>query len=133
MNDTIRSLFPAANQYTYLNSAAVSPMPTTAIETINNQLADVATHGSAHYQDWIDTKGRARELIAEMLKVRSDPVAFLRNTSEGFASIANGLNWQAGDNIVSFSGEFPANFYPWRRIRDEFGVALRLCHDADGR
>jgi len=133
MNDAIRSLFPAANQYTYLNSAAVSPMPTTAIEAINMQLADVATHGSAHYQDWVDTKGRARELIAEMLKVRSEQVAFLRNTSDGIASIANGLTWRAGDNIVSFVGEFPANFYAWRRIRDEFGVQLRLCRETDGR
>ncbi len=133
MNEAIRSLFPAANQYTYLNSAAVSPMPITAIEAIDSQLADVAAHGSAHYQDWVDTKDRARGLIAEMLKVRSEQVAFLRNTSDGFASIANGLKWQPGDNIVSFAGEFPANFYAWRRIRDEFGVELRLCRETDGR
>ena len=133
MNDAIRTLFPAANQYTYLNSAAVSPMPTTAIEVINRQLTDVAMHGSAHYQDWVDTKNRARGMIAEMLKVRSDQVAFVRNTSDGFASIANGLPWKQGDNIVSFAGEFPANFYPWRRIRDEFGVELRLCREVDGR
>src|SRR5258706_3355895 len=133
MNDAIRSLFPAAQQYTYLNSAAVSPMPTTAIEAINIQLADVAAHGSAHYQDWVNTKDRARGLIAEMLKVRPDQIAFTRNTSDGFSSIANGLTWQPGDNIVSFAGEFPANFYPWRRIRDEFGVELRLCHEVDGR
>src|SRR5258706_1004696 len=133
MNDAIRSLFPAAQQYTYLNSAAVSPMPTTAIEAINLQLADVAAHGSAHYQDWVNTKDRARGLIAEMLKVRPDQVAFIRNTSDGFASIANGLRWQPGDNIVSFAGEFPANFYPWRRIRDECGVELRLCREVDVR
>src|SRR5580765_1669101 len=114
MNETIRSLFPAANQYTYLNSAAVSPIPTTAIEAINSQLADVAAHGSAHFQHWVDTKDRARCLIAEMLKVRSEQVAFLRNTSDGVASIANGLQWRFGDNIVSFVGEFPANFYAWR-------------------
>ncbi len=133
MNDAIRKLFPAAQQYTYLNSAAVSPIPTTAIEAIKWQLADVAAHGSIHFNDWVDTKGRARSLIAEMLKVRPEQVAFLRNTSDGFASIANGLTWQAGDNIVSFEREFPANFYAWRRLRDEFGVELRLCPERDGR
>ena len=133
MNDAIRSLFPAANNSTYLNSAAVSPIPTTAIEAINLQLNDVASHGSAHYQDWVDTKDRCRALIAEMLNVRADQVAFLRNTSDGFASIANGLRWQPGDNIVSCANEFPANFYPWRRIRDEFGVELRLAPEIGGR
>lgn len=133
MNEAIRSLFPAANHSTYLNSAAVSPLPTTAIEAINGQLTDVAAYGSAHFQDWVDTKDRARALVAEMFHVRSDQVAFLRNTSDGVASIANGLTWRSGDNIVSFAGEFPANFYAWRRIRDEFGVELRLCREINGR
>lgn len=133
MNETIRSLFPAANNYTYLNSAAVSPMPTMAIEAINRQITDVAGHGSLHYTDWIATKERARSLIAEMLHVRAEQIAFMRNTSDGFASIAGGLDWKNGDNIVSFANEFPANFYPWRRVRDEFGVELRLAPERDGR
>jgi selenocysteine lyase/cysteine desulfurase len=133
MNEYIRSQFAAANKYTYLNSAAVSPIPQIAIAAINEQLADVAAHGSSHYQNWIDTKGRARLLVAEMLHVRPEQIAFLRNTSDGFASIANGLSWSIGDNIVSFEREFPANFYAWRRIRDEFGVELRLCGERDGR
>ncbi len=133
MNPQIRSLFPALEKLTYLNSAAVSPIPTTAIEAVTSQLNDVALHGALHYQDWVDTKGRCRTLVAEMLHVRPDQVAFVRNTSDGVASIANGLAWQAGDNIVSFAGEFPANFYPWRRIRDAFGVELRLVEERDGR
>ncbi len=133
MNAEIRSLFPALDNYTYLNSAAVSPIPTTAIEAIKSQLLDVASHGSSHYTDWIATKNRARDLLGVMLHVRADQIAFTRNTSDGFATIANGLKWKAGDNIVSFVGEFPANFYPWRRIRDAFSVELRLCRETDGR
>ncbi len=133
MNEAIRSLFPAANKYTYLNSAAVSPIPTTAIEAINVQLNDVATNGSKNYQDWIDTKGRVRVQLASMLNVRDEQIAFTRNTSDGFATIAGGLPWKTGDNIVSFAGEFPSNFYPWRRVRDEYGVELRLAAEHGGR
>lgn len=133
MNPEIRSLFPALEQYAYLNSAAVSPLPTTAIDAIRSQLDDVSRHGSLHYPKWVATKDQCRALVAEMLHVRGDQVAFVRNTSDGFASIANGLKWAAGDNIVSFDGEFPANFYPWRRIRDAQGVELRLCGEIDGR
>jgi len=57
----------------------------------------------------------------------------MRNTSDGFASIANGFDWEQGHNIVSFQGEFPANFYPWRMVRDRYGVELRLCPERDGR
>ncbi|MDM7921939.1 MAG: aminotransferase class V-fold PLP-dependent enzyme [Pyrinomonadaceae bacterium] len=133
MNKNIRSLFPAATEYTYLNSAAVSPMPTTAVNAVISQLRDVSTHGSEHYLDWIATKNRARSLIAEMLHVASEDIAFMRNTSDGFAAVANGIKWEAGDNVVSFAGEFPSNFYPWRMVRDRFGVELRMVEERDGR
>ncbi len=133
MNEQIRSLFPATRKYAYLNSAAVSPMPTTAVEAVLSQLNDVAENGSINYLEWIATKNRARQLIAEMLGVRSEQIAFMRNTSDGFASVAGGLPWRKSDNIVSFECEFPANFYPWRRTRDELSVELRLCPERNGR
>ncbi len=124
---------PRSVRLTYLNSAAVSPLPTAAIEAITSQLNDVSTNGGLGYQGWIETKNRARTLLAGMLNVRPDQVAFMRNTSDGFATIANGLTWRQGDNIVSFANEFPANYYAWKRIRDEFGVELRLAPERDGR
>jgi len=133
MNENIRKLFPAAAKYTYLNSAAVSPLPTVAVEAVLSQLKDVSENGTVHYLDWIDTKNRARALVAELLNVRSEQIAFMRNTSDGFASVANGLRWKEGDNIVSFAHEFPANFYAWRSVRDRFGVELRLCPERAGR
>lgn len=133
MNNEIRQLFPALKRYTYLNSAAVSPIPVTAIEAVNTQLRDVSEHGSSHYPDWVATKNRARALVADMMNVSPDEVAFTRNTSDGFATVATGLDWQPEDNIVTFQKEFPANFYPWRSVRDRFGVDLRLCPERDGR
>jgi cysteine desulfurase / selenocysteine lyase len=41
--------------------------------------------------------------------------------------------WRAGDNVVTFSREFPSNIYPWLRIRDAFGVEVRMCEERDGR
>lgn len=133
MHKAIRSLFPAAEKYAYLNSAAVSPIPTTAIDAINWQLNDVASNGSINFNEWVATKNRCRSILGEMLNVRPEQVAFLRNTSDGFASIANGIPWKPGDNIVSFAREFPANFYAWRNIHDDRGVELRLCEERDGR
>jgi cysteine desulfurase / selenocysteine lyase len=131
LNDNIRKLFPALEKYTYLNSAAVSPLPTTAIEAVNAQLRDVAAHGSSHFPAWVETKNRTRRKIAGMLGVEAEQIAFMRNTSDGFASVGNGLEWKATDNIVSFEREFPANFYAWRRVRDKYGVELRLCPERD--
>ncbi|MBA3352203.1 MAG: aminotransferase class V-fold PLP-dependent enzyme [Blastocatellia bacterium] len=133
MDEHIRSLFPATKKYTYLNSAAVSPLPITAVDAVRSQLDDVALNGSRNYLDWVATKNRARSLIADMLGADANNVAFMRNTSDGLAAVASGLTWKDDDNIVSFAGEFPANFYPWRRVRDMFGVELRLAPEREGR
>jgi selenocysteine lyase/cysteine desulfurase len=133
MNEKIRSLFPATLKYTYLNSAAVSPMPKIAADAVYRQLTDVSENGSSHYAEWIAVKQNSRALIAEMFKVKAEQIAFMRNTSDGFATVANGMKWENGDNIVTFAKEFPANFYAWRRIRDSLGVELRLCPERDGR
>jgi selenocysteine lyase/cysteine desulfurase len=132
LNEKIRGLFPATKKHTYLNSAAVSPLPTVSIDAVIKQLNDVSENGSLNYSEWVDTKNRARKILAGMLNVRSEQVAFTRNTSDGFATVANGLTWNKGDNIVSFEREFPANFYPWRRVRDKFGAELRLSSEKDG-
>jgi cysteine desulfurase / selenocysteine lyase len=133
MNNEIRKLFPAAGKYTYLNSAAVSPMPISAVKAVTSQLKDVSENGSLNLDGWVKTKNRCRLLVAEMLKVKAENVAFLRNTSDGFSTVANGMDWAEGDNIVTFAAEFPSNFYPWRMIRDKFGVELRTCPERDGR
>jgi cysteine desulfurase/selenocysteine lyase len=133
VNEQIRALFPAAQKYVYLNSAAVSPMPTPTVEAVIKQLRDVSENGTVNMQQWLDTKKRCRQLVAEMLKVRPEQIAFMRNTSDGFSTVANGLDWAEGDNIVVFAKEFPSNFYPWRRIRDIFGVELRTVPEREGR
>ncbi|HEV7645624.1 MAG TPA: aminotransferase class V-fold PLP-dependent enzyme [Pyrinomonadaceae bacterium] len=132
MDQQIRALFPAAQNYTYLNSAAVAPMPVTAVKAIASQLEDVANSGSLNMARWHATKTRARELTASMLGVRAGQIAFMRNTSDGFCSVAAGMNWRAGDNIVTFAGEFPANYYPWRELRNNYGVEIRNCPERGG-
>jgi cysteine desulfurase/selenocysteine lyase len=68
-----------------------------------------------------------------MLGARPEQVAFMRNTSDGLSTVANGLRWQPGDNLVTFRNEFPSNIYPWLRLRDAFGVEVRMAEEREGR
>lgn len=133
MTPELRALFPITKRAVYLNHAAVSPPPTTTIQAVEAQLKDVHENGSTNFRDWLDVKERARELLAELLGAPPEQVAFVRNTSDALSTVANGLSWKAGDNIVTFSREFPSNIYPWLRIRDAFGVEVRMCEERNGR
>src|ERR1700754_1847746 len=112
MTPELRALFPITQRAIYLNHAAVSPLPTPTFEAIEAQLKDVLENGSLNFRNWLAVKEHTRELLAAMMGARPEQVAFMRNTSDGLSTIANGLKWQAGDNIVTFSREFPSNIYP---------------------
>ncbi|MBA2703695.1 MAG: aminotransferase class V-fold PLP-dependent enzyme [Blastocatellia bacterium] len=133
MNDALRALFPVTERVNYLNHAAVSPPPAATIAAIQSQLRDVSENGSVNFPSWIATKERTRTLLATMLGARPEQVAFMRNTSDGLSTVANGLRWQPGDNLVTFRNEFPSNIYPWLRLRDAFGVEVRMAQERDGR
>jgi selenocysteine lyase/cysteine desulfurase len=132
MNEYLRSLFSHTGRVVYLNHAAVSPPPVKTIEAVSAQIRDVAENGSLHYRQWMAIKERARKLAADMIGAQPAQVAFMRNTSDGLSTIANGLRWREGENIVTFRGEFPSNVYPWLRLREE-GVEVRFCEEQDGR
>jgi len=68
-----------------------------------------------------------------MIGARPDQIAFMRNTSDGLSTVANGLNWRAGDNLVTFRHEFPSNIYPWLRLREAYGIEVRMCEEREGR
>lgn len=133
MDKHIRAQFPAAQCSTYLNSAAIAPMPTGTVRAVAAQLVDVSHGGSRKLSEWLETKERVRGLIATMLGVKAHDIAFTRNTSDGLCAVAAGMSWERGDNIVTFAHEFPANYYPWRKLSDDHGVELRRCGERDGR
>ena len=133
MNDQLRALFPVTARFNYLNHAAVSAPPTPTLNAIQSYLADVSQNGSVNFKDWLATKERTRRLLAGLLGAQPEQVAFMRNTSDGLSTVANGLKWRVGDNLVTFRNEFPSNIYPWLRLRDAAGVEVRMCEERDGR
>jgi selenocysteine lyase/cysteine desulfurase len=133
MNSQLRALFPLTERVVYLNHAAVSPPPTPTIEAVAAQLRDVAENGSINYRRWVTVRERARGMVALMLNARPEQVAFMRNTSDALSTVARGLKWRAGENVVTFRAEFPSNIYPWLSLRDTYGVEVRLCEERGGR
>jgi cysteine desulfurase / selenocysteine lyase len=133
MNSELRELFPVTRNSIYLNHAAVSPPATPTIEAVTKQLADVNENGSVNFRDWLAVKESARSLAAAMIGARPEQIAFMRNTSDGLSTIANGLSWKPGDNLVTFRNEFPSNIYPWLRLKEARGVEIRMCSEVDGR
>jgi selenocysteine lyase/cysteine desulfurase len=64
----------------------------------------------------MDTYEALRVAAAQLMGAERGEIAIVKNTSEGIATVAMGIDWQPGDRIVAFKEEFPANYYPWLRL-----------------
>ena len=126
-----RELFPVTRRYVYLNHASVSPLSTPVHDAMVKMLDGVSQHADRKFEEWERTIMQARAAAARLVNAQPHEIAFLRNTSEAISVIANGIDWRAGDNIVSAAAEFPANIYPWGRLKAS-GVELRLQPEREG-
>jgi len=126
-----RAEFPVTERFTYLNHAAVAPLPRRTADAIREFAEDACLNGSAHYQAWMATCEAARTAAARLVNASSSEIAFIKNTSEGIATVALGFPWKAGDKIVAFEEEFPANYYIWKKLEQWKGVRVEWlsCFD----
>jgi selenocysteine lyase/cysteine desulfurase len=113
--------FPVRKRVVYLNHAAVSPLCRRAAEAMRWLAADAMENGSLHYGQWLETYEGLRAAAARLIGASRGEIALVKNTSEGIATVAMGVDWRPGDKMVAFREEFPANYYPWKRL-EETGV-----------
>jgi selenocysteine lyase/cysteine desulfurase len=118
-----RGQFPVTERYIYLNHAAVAPLSRRASAAMNQLSEDCLFHGANHYDQWMDAYERFRKAAAALIGCTPAEIAIAKNTSEGIATVALGIGWKPGDKVVAFEEEFPANFYPWKRLEAQ-GVRL---------
>ena len=115
--------FPVTQNLVYLNHAAVTPLVRCAAEAMEWLAKDSVSWGSLHYDKWLEAYEGLRVAAARLIGAHRDEIAIVKNTSEGIATVATGLDWRPGDRMVAFREEFPANFYPWKRLEDR-GVSV---------
>jgi cysteine desulfurase/selenocysteine lyase len=137
MDDLLRRLreeeFPITEHCVYLNHAGVGPMPRRSASRMRMLAEWVSCSGDRHWLERQQEAERVRGLAAQLLGARdAHEVAFIENTSSGLSLMAEGLDWQPGDNVVGADFEFPSNIYPWMNLASR-GVEFRRAPERDGR
>jgi cysteine desulfurase/selenocysteine lyase len=118
-----RDEFPVTESLIYLNHAAVAPLCKRAADAMKNLADDALRFGSLHYDQWLAAYEGLRQSSARLIGAGPREIAIVKNTSEGIATVAIGIDWKAGDRVVAFHEEFAANFLPWKKLEDD-GVRI---------
>ncbi len=125
-----REDFPVTQELVYLNHAAIAPLCRPAWEAMRDLNDDVRRFGSLHYASWLEAYAGMRAAAARLIGAEPSEIAQVKNTSEGLLTVALGLDWRPGDRVVGFAEEFPANYFPWKRLEKK-GVRLDLLSAGD--
>lgn len=124
--------FPIMKEWLFFNHAGVSPMSARAAAALSAYAAE-----SMEKAYLSGTRWKRIEVIrgdaARMIHAETDEIAFVKNTSEGLAFVANGLEWKAGDEVISAAIEYPANVYPWMDLERRRGIKLVMVPEREGR
>jgi cysteine desulfurase / selenocysteine lyase len=111
----IRALFPAAERYTYLNSAAAPPLSILAAREGKRYYDEMAEHGDVAWEGWLCQVEQIREKVASFINGDARSVAFTYSTSHGMNLIAGILD-HCGD-VLCPADEFPSCTLPWFQQR----------------
>jgi len=80
-----------------------------------------ASSDARQYDLELEHIAETRKAVARFTGAQLDEISFTGPTSSGLNAIANGLDWDAGDEVVCFLDDYPANVYPWLAL-ERFGV-----------
>ncbi len=125
-----RSAFPKLQPRSYLNHAAIAPVSVFVREAVERVLEDYERRGVAAVFDWVEQRGRLKAILAQLIGAEPAEIALSPSTTRGLMDIALCFPWQAGDRVLLFAGEFPANVTPWQQVAREKQLTTRM-HFAD--
>ena len=128
-----RNEFPVTETYIYMNHAGVAPLSRRVQSTMAGFIADATLNGAVNAEQWAETAEHCRRVAAELINASPTEIAFMKNTTQGILIAANGIDWRAGDNVVTTAVEFPANIYPWWSLKERYGVQTRMVPERAGR
>ena len=126
----IRQEMPATTSHIYLNTGTFGPLPACVIQAMQERLDSEWRNGrlgAAAFESMGAIYQEARTKVAQLLNAREDEIALTDNTGEGLNIISFGIDWHAGDEVITTNHEHISLLAPLYQLRDRFGIVIRFA------
>ena len=126
--DKIRSQIPSLDKSIYMNTGGSGPMPRSVIDVVRDTYETAGTQGP----DVPTVRGPIREQFEETRKtvarffgVTPEEIALLRSVSEGLSTVAYGMDWTPGDEVIVTDEEHPSGIMIWLSLAEQKGIKVK--------
>ena len=120
-----RRLLPAAEKYTYMNSAGCGPLPLPVLERMEAVFRRMALEGQVNVEihGWLkEMLEEIRAEVAAFINAKPGEIFFVRCIAEGLNTISRMYGWEPGDEILISDQENPASILPFFAVEPIFGT-----------
>ncbi len=118
----VRELYPLTRERTYFNTGGLGPASRPALDAaaaVTAKLQEKCEHGHEQFAG-------LRKTVADFLGADPAGIAFVRNATEGNATVAVGLQLQAGDEVIFDDHAHPGGSFVWYQQARLRGLTVKL-------
>ncbi len=127
-----RQDFPDFAPTVYLDCAYQGPFPRVAVARIQHAIELKCHPERLGPPEYFDLPERVRARLARLVGADPSEIALTNSATQGFGIVAGGLGFEAGDEVVIASSNFPSNLFSWLHLRRR-GVHVHVVKPSDGR
>ncbi len=130
---TIRKQFPLKEGQTYFNNGTMGPQPSYVLERVIEDMRYNAVHGAE-----TDYKGEGPQLlsgyfqyeelrtkIGALINADFKEISLTQNATFGMNFIANGLDFEEGDEIINTDQEHGGGYAAWKQLAKRKGLVYK--------
>jgi selenocysteine lyase/cysteine desulfurase len=131
----LRDDMPVLDETIYLNTGASGPSPRRVVDATESwyefhEFESAA--GPGMYEPAFELFDEARATVASHIGSEPGNVALTGSTTDGISRLPLAMDWDDDDVVVRTDVEHAAGILPWRRLRDEYGVEVRVVKTDQG-
>ena len=132
----VRRLTPITQEYAYFQSSGFSPKMEPVIEETTRwaRFHNAGAVAPGVHDKVLNAFEETREKVARSIHADADEIVLGENTTIGINIVANGIDWQPGDNVILSDKEHPGNRITWYSHVRRYGIELRflpVVHDEE--
>jgi selenocysteine lyase/cysteine desulfurase len=119
----VRAQYPLSYARTYLNTGGLGPASYPVLDVVQRTTMELQSMSETGHRKIEES----RAPVAAFFGVAPVEVAFMRNATEGNATIASGLlTMQAGDEVIFESHAHPGGAIPWMNRQKQQGIKVKI-------
>jgi selenocysteine lyase/cysteine desulfurase len=121
----VREAYPVLKDVVYLNVGTYGIMPEPALLDFQSMQADFERRGVASNHIFGRKAEETRGRIAALIGATAEEIAFTRNATDGINLVLAGLDWQAGDEVITTDEEHEAMNHPLLYLHQRKGLVVK--------